>query len=561
MIAKGTVHNNGARLAQYMTTGKGDERAELWHMRGFAENNLVDAFRTVQAMAEGTKCENPMFHVQVRNPEGETLTRAQWERTADRLEAKLGLSGQPRAIAFHIDTKTGHEHMHVAWSRIDEETMTAKPLPYFKLRLKETCRELEKEFGITQVRNEREGPIMAPKRAEEEQARRNGVDLKTVRQTIRDCFEKSDSGKAFAASLAERGLILTVGNERDFVVIDAKGGPHALGKRLLGITVHETNERLADLDRTTMPIADQVIAQFKARQAKPDHENAPMPGQDRDATPDKDADRAAEREARRLAYIEARAEKLAPHETVKAIGHAWATTETGPAFVAALEARDILVARVTADEARESQHKQEAAKSRGGFKPAYEAGDTVAIDRRGNIFALDRTTIMDHAESIAARLAEIDTGTSLTLTQGKQVMDFWRGEREPEEVDRSHAHEPGIAAQAFGVVSHVVGGIMHAGEMVLSSLGNVLDYLFGGSPQRPTRPAPGLTPTRVEAPLAQTVAQRTLRNVDREAVLSDPHYKNMAQTFTPDDDLRADIRRRAEAIAAKQRENWDERDR
>ena len=30
MIAKGTTHNNGAKLARYMTTGKEGERAELW---------------------------------------------------------------------------------------------------------------------------------------------------------------------------------------------------------------------------------------------------------------------------------------------------------------------------------------------------------------------------------------------------------------------------------------------------------------------------------------------------------------------------------------------------
>jgi hypothetical protein len=30
MIAKGTTHNNGAKLAAYMTNGKDGERAELW---------------------------------------------------------------------------------------------------------------------------------------------------------------------------------------------------------------------------------------------------------------------------------------------------------------------------------------------------------------------------------------------------------------------------------------------------------------------------------------------------------------------------------------------------
>jgi hypothetical protein len=110
MIAKGTTHNNGVRLAVYMTTSKEGERAELWQLRGFGATNIKDAFRDVQIMAGATKCEQPFFHVQVRNREGETLTRQQWEITADRIERMLGLSGQPRAISFHTYEHNDDEH-------------------------------------------------------------------------------------------------------------------------------------------------------------------------------------------------------------------------------------------------------------------------------------------------------------------------------------------------------------------------------------------------------------------------------------------------------------------
>lgn len=53
-----------------------------------------------------------------------------WRRAADRIESILGLKDQPRAIAFHIDEETGDRHMHVAWSRIDEEMLTAKHLSF-----------------------------------------------------------------------------------------------------------------------------------------------------------------------------------------------------------------------------------------------------------------------------------------------------------------------------------------------------------------------------------------------------------------------------------------------
>src|ERR1700679_813932 len=121
MIAKGTTHNNGAKLAAYMTTAKDGEHAELWQLRGFEATNIKDAFRDVHLMGEATKCEQPLFHVQVRNRDGETLTRQQWEQAADRMERILGLKDQPRAISFHTYDHNGDEHMHVAWSRIDAE--------------------------------------------------------------------------------------------------------------------------------------------------------------------------------------------------------------------------------------------------------------------------------------------------------------------------------------------------------------------------------------------------------------------------------------------------------
>ena len=87
-------------------------------------------------MAGATKTEQPFFHVQVRNRENEKLTRQQWEQAADRIERMLGLTGQPRAIAFHTCEHNGDEHMHVAWSRIDQERLKAIPLPFFKQRLR-----------------------------------------------------------------------------------------------------------------------------------------------------------------------------------------------------------------------------------------------------------------------------------------------------------------------------------------------------------------------------------------------------------------------------------------
>jgi MobA/VirD2-like, nuclease domain len=283
MIAKGTTHNNGAKLAQYMTTGKDGERAELWQLHGFGSNDIKEAFRSIHVMAEATKCEQPFFHVQVRNRDGETLTRQQWETTAHRIMRINGLTGQPYAIAFHTDELTGDAHMHLAVSLIDEDNFKAKRLPFFKGRLKVISRELEQEFGLEPVKNEREGPIKyAPTRAQDEQARRLGVDLHAVRNTIRTCWDHSDNGRSFEAALAEEGLILAQGDRRGLVVIDHEGGIHALGKRILDVTPGQMNARMSDLPREELPGVAEVKAFVTELKAEPQREK-PAPVWDRES--------------------------------------------------------------------------------------------------------------------------------------------------------------------------------------------------------------------------------------------------------------------------------------
>ena len=118
MIAKGNPHNDGPYLARYLAAdSKGNEKAELAELRGFATDNVFDAFALGQLMAEGTRCETPFFHVQVRLPKEEELSREQWQKIADRIERQLGFDDQPRAVVFH--QKAGQEHMHLVFSRID----------------------------------------------------------------------------------------------------------------------------------------------------------------------------------------------------------------------------------------------------------------------------------------------------------------------------------------------------------------------------------------------------------------------------------------------------------
>jgi hypothetical protein len=132
--------------------------------------------------------------------------------------------------------------------------MKAIPQPFFKYRLKKISRELEAHFALAPVTNEREGEIkFAPTRAEHEQARRLGQDVHEVRNTIRDCWDRSDCGQSFQAALEDKGFTLAQGERRDFVVIDPGGGLNVLSKRILDVTAAKIRERLSGLSRDDLP--------------------------------------------------------------------------------------------------------------------------------------------------------------------------------------------------------------------------------------------------------------------------------------------------------------------
>ncbi len=262
MIIKANRHNNGTKLASYMMAGsfQKEEYAEFFQLKNFGEaETIFEAFHDAEIMAEGTKAENALFHVQVRLPEQDWLSPEKWEHVADRIEQRLGLEGQGRAITFHVNSRTNERHMHIGWSLIDTETMKAIALPYFKFRVKALSRELEQELELTPVTNERQGPIKyAATKKEQQQAQRLGVDKEQIRLTIRTAWDRSDCGRSFDAALADQGLILVTGERRDFVVIDHAGGIHALGKKLLDVSAHQVREKLSDLDKNHMPSVTQA---------------------------------------------------------------------------------------------------------------------------------------------------------------------------------------------------------------------------------------------------------------------------------------------------------------
>lgn len=83
--------------------------------------------------------------------------------------------------------------------------------------------------------------------AEWQQAKRHGLDPRTIKQTIQECWAVSDSRAAFASVSQERGYYLAKGDRRGHVVVDWRGEVYSV-PRMVGVTTKEVRARLGNSD-------------------------------------------------------------------------------------------------------------------------------------------------------------------------------------------------------------------------------------------------------------------------------------------------------------------------
>lgn len=84
-----------------------------------------------------------------------------FEKALADVEERLGLTGQPRIVVFH--EKEGRRHCHAVWSRIDAETMKAKELPHFGLKLKSLAKQIFLENGWNMPRGYESARLRDPR--------------------------------------------------------------------------------------------------------------------------------------------------------------------------------------------------------------------------------------------------------------------------------------------------------------------------------------------------------------------------------------------------------------
>ncbi|MEL6379616.1 MAG: relaxase/mobilization nuclease domain-containing protein [Pseudomonadota bacterium] len=303
MILKGSQRGYGQNLAAHLMRGDENEHVEVHEIRGFASDTLHMAFKEAEAISRGTRCRQYLFSLSLNPPETESVSIDAFEDAIARVEKKLGLEDQPRAIVFH--EKEGRRHCHVVWSRIDAMEMKAKQLSHYKTKLCDVSRKLYLEHNWTMPKGLENPALRDPTNftlAEWQQAKRNDVNPREIKSALQSCWEVSDGTAAFGHALQERGFYLARGDRRGFAAVDYNGEVYSLSRALnlkakdlkvkLGNpeglpSVSETKRELAN--RMTPVIRahiDDARKAHKYRTATFDHAKAVMRDQHRAARQD-----------------------------------------------------------------------------------------------------------------------------------------------------------------------------------------------------------------------------------------------------------------------------------
>ncbi|MEO1721551.1 MAG: AAA family ATPase [Pseudomonadota bacterium] len=273
MILEGNERGFGAELARHLLNPRDNDHVTVHAIEGFVADDLAGAFAEAEAISQATQCQKYLFSLSLNPPSDASVPVEVFEAAIAAIEAKLGLTGQPRAIVFH--EKEGHRHAHCVWSRIDAERMRAINLAHYKRKLSDVSRALYLEQSWTIPEGFRDQAKRDPfnvSRQEASQAKRLKRDPKALKVLFRSCWEASDSRAAFEAALQEQGFLVARGERRGFVAVDANGKVWSLS-RWCGVKPAELRARLGHED--CLPAIEVVLPRVgdlprpQERQANP----------------------------------------------------------------------------------------------------------------------------------------------------------------------------------------------------------------------------------------------------------------------------------------------------
>ena len=243
MILTGSQRGGARQLAAHLLSHDNDH-VTVHEVKGFATSDLTGAFVEAHAISKATKCRQFLFSLSLSPPPEEKVSTETFEKAVQDVEDKLALTGQPRAVVFH--EKNGRRHAHVVWSRINAETMTAKQMSFYKMKLRDVSKSLFLEHGWKMPEGLADSKNRDPRNFTLQdwiQAKGTKQDPRDIKEALQDAWQVSDNLSAYQNALAERGYKLARGDRRGYVALDYEGNVYAVS-RWTGLKTKDIRARL-----------------------------------------------------------------------------------------------------------------------------------------------------------------------------------------------------------------------------------------------------------------------------------------------------------------------------
>lgn len=240
MIPFASQRGGGRDLATHLMNAHDNEYLELADVRGAIADDLHGAFAEWETQARAmTKCRNYLYSLSINpDPAQGPMPRALYDDYIARVEAALGLEGQPRAVVFHIKEDKrglGREHCHVVWSRIDVQDMKAIHMAFDHDTLMGVTRQFARDHGIELApgyhKLEDRGRQTHRQLSLSDKAQQDATGLTREDRAalVTELWRRRDTPAAFVKALEHHGYVLAEG-KRPYVLVDIDGHINSLPK-------------------------------------------------------------------------------------------------------------------------------------------------------------------------------------------------------------------------------------------------------------------------------------------------------------------------------------------
>lgn len=106
----------------------------------------------MDTVAASSRCKQPVHHVSLRCPPGESLSDSQWQQVREKYMQKMGFNETHQFAATRHSDKEHGDHIHIVINRVDLNGKLDKDFQQHR-RSQQACRQIEKEMGLQRLEN------------------------------------------------------------------------------------------------------------------------------------------------------------------------------------------------------------------------------------------------------------------------------------------------------------------------------------------------------------------------------------------------------------------------